>query len=103
VSAVDPPRFRRADGVLSRRVGADELLATVDDPRIHELSGGAAAAWRDLDREVTLDELVEDLAAEHGVASRKIADQVRTCLDELVAAGVVAMHDAAPRAGAGDG
>jgi hypothetical protein len=88
---VDHPnvRFARSRRVLSRTVGAGVLVTTPDDPNVHELSGGAAAVWGDLEVPRTLPELVDRLAGAHAVGEDQIAGQIRACLDDLVALGVV--------------
>jgi hypothetical protein len=82
-------RFQRSTQTLSRRVGSDLLLTTPGDVVVHELSGGAVAVWGHLSTPRTLSELVDELAVAHSVPTVQIAEQVATCVDSLVAAGVV--------------
>jgi len=82
-------RFGRSRRVLSRSVGADVLVTTPDDPNVHELLGGAAAVWADLEAPRTLPELVDRLSGAHAVAAGQIEGQIQACLEDLVALGVV--------------
>jgi coenzyme PQQ synthesis protein D (PqqD) len=82
-------RFQRSTQALSRRVGPDLLVTTPDDVDVHELTGGAVAVWGNLSVPRTLSELIDQLAVAHGVPTAHIAEQVATCIDSLVAAGVV--------------
>ena len=82
-------RFRRSSDALHRRVGADVLVTRPGDPQMHELSGGATAVWDGLDASPTLAELVERLAAQHGMQGEQIGDEVEDCLEMLLDLGVV--------------
>lgn len=77
-------RFQRSTEALSRRVWTDVLVTTPGDDDIHELSGGATAVWEELRAARTLPELVERLAAAHGVPQSEIAAQVEGCLTTLL-------------------
>ena len=74
---------------MSRRVGADVLVAIPTADEVHELSGGANAVWSDLQAPRTVIDLVERLAAAHGADPAAIEGQVVACLDTLVQLGVV--------------
>ena len=82
-------RFRRSSDALYRRVGADVLVTRPGDPQMHELSGGATAVWDGLHVSPTLPELVDRLAAEHGIEAEQIEGQVEDCLEMLLGLGVV--------------
>jgi hypothetical protein len=82
-------RFRRSSDALHRRVGVDVLVTRPGDPQIHELSGGATAIWDGLQASPTLRELVDRLAAEHGMQAGRIEGQVEDCLEMLLGLGVV--------------
>lgn len=82
-------RFRRSSDALYRRVGVDVLVTRPDDPLLHELSGGATAVWDGLHLSPTIPELVERLAAEHGIEAELIEGQVEGCLEMLLGLGVV--------------
>ncbi len=82
-------RFQRSTEALSRRVGTDVLVTTPGDDQVYELSGGATAVWDELGAPKTRPELVDRLAAAHDVATDAIADQIATCLEELLSVGAV--------------
>lgn len=82
-------RFRPSSDALYRRVGADVLVTRPGDPKMHELSGGATAVWDGLHVSPTLPELVDRLAAEHGMDAGQIEGQVEDCLEMLLGLGVV--------------
>jgi len=82
-------RFHRSPSALWRRVGADVLVVMPADPEIRELSGGARAVWDALGEAQTPAELVDRLAASHGVEARLIASDVDACLTVLVGSGLV--------------
>lgn len=82
-------RFRRSSDALYRRVGIDVLVTTPGDPQLHELSGGATAVWEGLHVSPTLQELVDRLAAEHGMQADQIEGEVEACLEMLLALGVL--------------
>ncbi len=81
-------RFQRSTEVLSRAAGSSVLVTTPDDDDVHELSGGATAVWDALRVPTTAAELVDRLAAAHGVPRPEIAGQVEECLTMLLALGV---------------
>ena len=69
------------------------LVMRLGDPLMHELSGGAAAVWDRLQDSPTLPELVDRLAAEHGIQAKQIEDEVEACLEMLLGLGVVEGDD----------
>ena len=71
-------RFRRSADALYRRVGVDVLVTRPGDPQMHELSGGATAVWDGLHVSPTLPELVDRLAAVHGMEAEQIDGQVES-------------------------
>jgi hypothetical protein len=85
----DGNRFRPSPDALSRRVGADVIVTRPGDQQIHELSGGATAVWEGLHLAPTFPELVDRLAAEHGIKAEQIKGQVEDCLEMLLDLGVV--------------
>jgi hypothetical protein len=82
-------RFRLSSDALYRRVGADVFVTRPGDPQMHELSGGATAVWDGLHVSPTFPELVDQLAAAHGMEAEQIAGQVEDCLEMLLGLGVV--------------
>jgi hypothetical protein len=56
---------------------------------VHVLTGGAGAVWWALEEPGTVDALVDDLAVSFGVAADGLATDVRVCLEDLVAMGLV--------------
>ena len=74
---------------MSRRVGADVLVAIPAADDVHELSGGANAVWTDLRTPRTVVDLVERLAVTHAAEPSDIEGQVVACLDTLLELGVV--------------
>lgn len=82
-------RFRRSSDALHRRVGVDLLVTRPGDPLMHELSGGATAVWDGLHVSPTLSELVDRIAAAHGIEAKQIEDQVERCLELLLELGIV--------------
>ena len=91
----DDVRYRRSPDALFRRVGVDVLVTRPGDPRMDALSGGATAVWNSLIVASTLEELVDRLAAEHGVEEEQIRREVESCLDTLLELGVVEPRTAA--------
>lgn len=81
-------RFQRSTEALSRAAGSSVLVTTPDGDDIHELSGGATAVWDALRVPTTMTELVDRLAAVHGVPRPEIAGQVEQCLTTLLELGV---------------
>jgi hypothetical protein len=93
---VSPRTFARyvwAPDVLTRRTGTTLLVTRVADPALHELSGGACAVWGELSVSQTLSALIDRIAGTHGVEPREVNDQVRECVDALLALGVVRTED----------
>lgn len=93
-SMVDPAtegglRIQRSTRALSRRSGVDVLVTTPGDGDVHELSGGAAAVWADLETPRTVQGLVDRLAARHGADPADITGEVHTCLVTLQGLGIV--------------
>ena len=69
------------------------LVTRPGDPQMHELSGGATAVWDGLHVAPTLPELVNRLAAQHGIEAEQIEGQVEDCLEMLLGLGVVERGD----------
>ena len=65
------------------------ILAVPGRTDFELLSGSGGAVWRALGEPRTFPELVEALAAEHGVEPSSIQDDVRQLLGALSARGVV--------------
>jgi hypothetical protein len=72
---------RQADGVLSRDLGDEVLLAVAGRQEVDVLMGGAVAVWRLLQTPVAPSDLAGELAASEG------ADllEVRAGLDRVLA------------------
>jgi hypothetical protein len=90
---VTTTRLRRAPHVLWRSVGAEVILAEPGRTDFELLSGSGGAVWRALDDPRTLGELIEALAAEHGVEADAIKDDVRQLVHTLSARGLVLEGD----------
>ena len=69
------------------------LVTRPGDLQMHELSGGATAVWDGLHVSPTLPELVDRLAAEHGIETEQIQSQIEDCLEMLLGLGVVERAD----------
>lgn len=88
-------RLRRSPRALWRDVGPDVLLVAPPAVTVHELSGGASAAWRAIGSPLRLSELVDRLATEHGVGSDRIHDEVERCVEHLIGLGAAEVIDEA--------
>jgi hypothetical protein len=88
-------RYRRSPAALWRRVGGTILVTTGADPDVHELLGGAAAAWVELIQPRTVPELVDGLAEVHEAQPDSIEEQVSNVLETLRDLGVVDEADRA--------
>ena len=86
---MSPPRLQRAPHVLWRSVGAEVILAEPGRTDFELLSGSGGAVWRALDGPRTLPELIEALAAEHGVEAGSIESDVQQLVGTLSARGLV--------------
>ena len=84
-----PTRLRRSPHVLWRSVGAEVILAEPGRTDFELLSGSGGAVWRALDDPLTLPELIEALATEHGVEAGAIDGDVRQLVGTLSARGLV--------------
>jgi len=91
---VTQPRLRRSPRVLWRSVGAEVILAEPGRTDFELLSGSGGAVWRALDGPRTLPELVDALAAKHGVEAGSIERDVRQLVGTLTARGLVEESDA---------
>jgi hypothetical protein len=81
--------IRRAPQVLWRSVGVEVILADRRRSDFELLSGSGGAVWRALSEPRTLEDLVETLAAEHGVEPASIEGDVRQLVGTLSARGFV--------------
>lgn len=82
-------RWRRADGVLWRR-SLDTVIVLppqLDEPLTLATTG--PAVWDALGSERPFDDLVEELARDHGAEPATVAPDVRALLEQLEAVGVV--------------
>ena len=82
-------RFVRSPGALSRRVGAEVLLASPGRADIDRLSDSAGAVWSLLDEPRTAPALVGALSEAYGVSPGGIATDVEALLGDLVHRGWV--------------
>jgi coenzyme PQQ synthesis protein D (PqqD) len=80
---------RRSHRALWRRVQDEALATTSSDADVHRLVGGAAEVWEELAVPGSLDELAGRLAGRFDVPLRDLRPQVTTCVDELMALGLV--------------
>ena len=87
-------RLRRSPRVLWRSVGAEVIIAEPGRTDFELLSGSGGAVWRALDGPRTFPELVDALAAEHGVEADSIEGDVRHLVGTLTARGLVEESDA---------
>lgn len=91
--------LRRSPRVLWRSVGAEVILAEPGRTDFELLSGSGGAVWRALDGPRTFPELIETLAAEHGVEAEAIEGDVRQLVGTLTARGLVEEDTAGAEAG----
>lgn len=80
-------RFVRSRAALWRRVGGEVLLAAPGRPGMDELSESAGAVWTLLEKPMPASALVAALSEAYGVPPGRIAGQVDTLLQDLVARG----------------
>lgn len=83
------PTFRRSERALWRRAGVDVVAALPESDHVHVLTGGAGAVWWALEEPGTVEALVDDLALSFDVAADALATDVRVCLEDLLAIGLV--------------
>jgi Coenzyme PQQ synthesis protein D (PqqD) len=83
-----PVTIARSPRALWRRVGDDAVVMSPGDHLVHHLSGGASAAWAEMEHATTVPDLIERLAVMHGIAPTEIAAQVEGCVDTLLSLGV---------------
>lgn len=92
-------RLRRAPHVLWRSVGVEVILAEPGRTDFELLSGSGGAVWRALDGPRSVPELIDALAAEHGVEAASIEDDVRQLVSTLSARGLVDEDEAGSEEG----
>lgn len=81
-------RLRRAEGILSRRV-LDELLVATPRGDVILLSGSAAHVWRALEDHPEVGDLVAHLSTTFDAPSHVVATDVGALVDALLAHGLL--------------
>jgi len=81
--------YRRVPHVLERNAGPDVLAMLPSDDEVNVISGPAAVAWDLLSEDVTLDELIEEIAALYDRLARDVAPSIEGCMRDLTARGLV--------------
>jgi Coenzyme PQQ synthesis protein D (PqqD) len=85
--------YRRSPRALSRDLDESVLVVSAAGDEVHELHGGAASVWTELDAPTTAHELVERIASTHGVDRAEIAESVDACLARLLTLEVIEVTD----------
>lgn len=87
-------RWRRSDGVVTRRIAGETLLVPVrgalaDLERIFTLNDTGAAAWELLDGQLTLEAIGERMAEQFDVGADEARDDAARLVGQLREAGLV--------------
>jgi Coenzyme PQQ synthesis protein D (PqqD) len=82
-------RWRRAEATLWRRTLGGVVVLPVDRPAPLELHGPAAGIWELLAQPMTLQELLDAIAATYAVDGDAVADEVGQAVDALADAGAL--------------
>lgn len=82
-------RFRQSKAVLSRRVGAEVILAARERRDFNALEGPAAEAWRFLEVPRTLPDLAAAVARRFDEPAERVFPEVSALLDDLIERGLI--------------